>query len=312
MYCDRDAILNFFTRSANFLSVDRRLPLNMDETFFSGTKRFEVLRIPGASGPVSLPLVTEESKLPHLTGCITVSAAGKLFNLVIILPKLTHLKSLQEFVPTVSFASNVSGWMNRELFQVWTLDILGQISRHRETEVPEPLQDQWIVLIVDGHVSRWDFESNLLFHWAKVWMIILPGHATHVRQPVDIGVTSPIKTNFKQKLADLTTGDVLLDESRHDTRIPMATRKKITADRLRHILVSAFLHGVQSACTSVNMKSACEKSGLCPMCPTRPLISGFVIVVNEDTARMLVKSGIDRNELRSVANVNNGILSDED
>jgi hypothetical protein len=39
-------------------------------------KRFNILRIPGASGPVSLPLVIEESKVPHLTGCVTVRRLG--------------------------------------------------------------------------------------------------------------------------------------------------------------------------------------------------------------------------------------------
>jgi hypothetical protein len=286
----------------------------MDETSVSGAKRFKVLRMRGAKGQGTLPLMVEESKLPHLTGGITVSAAGKLFNPMIILPKLKHLKSLEEFVPTVSFASSVSGWMNRDLFQVWTLDILEQISRYRITELPESLQDQWIVLIIDGHVSRLDFESNLLFHSAKVCMIVLPGHTTHVLQPIDVGLTSPIKTNFKYKLADLTRGDIVLDESGHDMRLSPAMRKKMTADRLRYVLVSAFLHGVQSACTYVNIKSAWEKSGLSPICPARPLASGFVVPKqqNEDTDRLLAKSGIDRSEVHSVANVNHGILSDGD
>jgi hypothetical protein len=231
---------------------------------------------------------------------------------MIILPKLKHLKSSEDFVPAVSFASSTSGWMNRELFLVWTIDILAQISTYRETELPLELQDKWIVLIVDGHTSRADFESNLLFFSARVWIIILPGHTTHVLQPIDVGLTSPIKSHFLSKLADLTEGDVILDETGHDTRIP-SVLKKLTAERLRWILVAAFLHGVQSGCTWINIKAAWRKSGLCPVCPNEPLTSPFVIPqVASELGQQCRNRGLDPSEVHGVAQINNGVLSNEE
>ena len=53
----------------------------MDETSLSSKKRLKVI-----SQKNKLPLLIEQPKIPHITGVITVSASGKYFKPVIILP----------------------------------------------------------------------------------------------------------------------------------------------------------------------------------------------------------------------------------
>jgi hypothetical protein len=59
----------------------------------------------------------------------------------------------------------------------------------------------------------------LLFHEWKMLVIILPGHTTHVLQPMDVGLAGPIKCVFKQKL-DQITHPTTLDENGHVVPAP--------------------------------------------------------------------------------------------
>ena len=53
----------------------------MDESMLTARKRLKVL-----ANKSQLPLVLEQIKLPHMTGCVTVSASGYVFKPLIILP----------------------------------------------------------------------------------------------------------------------------------------------------------------------------------------------------------------------------------
>jgi hypothetical protein len=306
--CDGASILNFFNNVALLLNRDPRLILNMDETSVNAKKRFKVLTAPDP-GHVNhaLPITVQVSKFPHLTGCITVTAAGKLFDPLIILPNLKSLKSLKDFAHYASFATSVTGWMNTELFLVWTIDIIAQISWYRERELPAHLRDEWIIVILDGHVSRLNFEANLLLHEWKMLVIILPGHTTHVLQAIDVGLTGPLKSAFKQKLDEITH-PTILDADGHVVQAPLT---QVSADRGRWMLVKSFIHGSQASCTMANITSAFDRSGLCPFDVNKPFNTGYVT----DPAtlkRLLDKSSLDPGNVRAVASVNGGILSSDE
>jgi hypothetical protein len=184
--CTSGVVIEFFTDVEGILKdIDPRLLLNMDETSLSAAKKFKVLKVPLAGLHYSLPLIVQEGKLPHLTGCITVSAAGKLFQPLIIVPNLKQLKSLSEFTGQASFASSVSGWMNSELFLIWARDIVAQISWYRQQELPPELRQSWIVIVLDGHISRFNFEACRLLNWARLAVLLLPPHTTHVLQAIE-------------------------------------------------------------------------------------------------------------------------------
>jgi hypothetical protein len=277
----------------------------MDETSLSGAKKFKVLKVPLEGLHYSLPLIVQEGKLPHLTGCITVSAAGKLFKPMVILPNLKKLKGLSKFTDHASFASSSTGWMTTELFTIWARDIVAQISWYRQQDLPAELRQEWIVIVLDGHVSRFNFQACHLLNWARIGVLLLPPHSTHVTQPVDVGLTAPVKTAFKSKLTDSLRGSIVLDLSGHDARQPL---KKNCADELRCKLVAAFLHGIQAGCTVPNIRSAWEKSGLCPFCPERALNSQFV-VRTEVLQSLLAGNQTIHQNVHPLARLNHGDLS---
>jgi hypothetical protein len=274
--CHKDVIIEFFDGVAGLLAdIDPRLLLNMDETSLSAAKKFKVLKVQMDGLHCSLPLIVQEGKLPHLTGCITVSADGKLFKPLIILPNLKHLKGLSKFTGLASFASSVTGWMNSELFLIWARDIVAQISWYRQMELDEDIRSEWIIIVLDGHISRFNLEACCLLHWARIKLLLLPPHTTHVLQAVDVGITGPTKTAFKKKLTSSFKGKDhnILDLDGHILREPL---KKTCADDLRVKMVDSFIDALHTGANPGNIRAAFEKSGLYPFNLQRALTSQFV------------------------------------
>ena len=96
----------------------------------------------------------------HLTGVITVSASGKCFNPMLILPSKKIINGLEEF--DCFFTSSPSGWMTKRLLLIYTISIISQIQIYR-LFLPPYLSNQPILLIADSHSSRLSFYANLLF-----------------------------------------------------------------------------------------------------------------------------------------------------
>lgn len=80
-FCDFDTSVKYFTVYGQLFQRDCHLILNMDETSLSSKKRLKVI-----SKTHHLPLLVEQPKIPHITGCITVSASGHYFTPMIIVP----------------------------------------------------------------------------------------------------------------------------------------------------------------------------------------------------------------------------------
>lgn len=77
--CDFPTVYFYFEIHKSLFDRNPSLILNMDETMLSTRKRFKVLARKG-----KLPLIPENIKFPHLTGCVTISASGHLFKPFII------------------------------------------------------------------------------------------------------------------------------------------------------------------------------------------------------------------------------------
>lgn len=91
-FCDFKSITDFFIIYGQLFKRDKRLILNMDETSLSSRKRLKVI-----AKKNQLPLLTQSPKIPHLTGCITVSGGGQYFKPLIVLPNKKTLRYLKDF-----------------------------------------------------------------------------------------------------------------------------------------------------------------------------------------------------------------------
>ena len=267
LYCDVDAIVSWFTQFSCLFDRSPLLIFNMDETFVTAKRRLHCIV------PNNLqPLVTAMPVAPHMTGAVTINAVGQPVRPFIIVPKKKTLRSLEKFNDSAYFASSTSGWMTRTLFRYYAMIFISEISFLRP-RWPEELREESVLLLVDGHPSRWDFKSCLLFYLFNVDLATYPGHCSHLLQAFDVGIASVLKTALKQLLSLGTFDEFLTNHSIQS----LSTAQKRTLTQIRSSMIECFISACQKACCRSNCESAFAATGIYPYAPERVLESQYAI-----------------------------------
>jgi hypothetical protein len=224
-----------------------------------------------------------------------MNAKGKVFKPLIILPNKKKLKELSEFEDFTNFATSISGWVTKDLFTVWVLCFVAELSLYRLT-LPEEIREEPALLVVDGHSSRINFVAVYILLLFSVDLLILPPHHSHVLQPFDLSVGSPLKVAFIQELAKATLPQLeeLENQEPH-------LQQKMTRKELRRQFVSSFLDALSKSATMSNVRSGFEKAGFVPFNQERPLESQYIpeilqllkeqIIRNNSICSKLLNSG---------------------
>lgn len=260
--CDEVAIRDFFTKHKNLLDRDPKLIFNMDETMVSAKKKLKVLC------PQDLSALTESTpKCPHITACVTIGADGDVLKPMFILPNnKKNIKELGQFSGRAYFASSESGWINKYLFMYWGLLFLAEISKYR-LSLPDDLRNKRILLILDGHRSRANYFLANLFDSYGIDILILPGHTSHLLQPFDVSIASPLKSKYQERVAayDLKSA------------AESPTGRKKSLGELRIMMVRCFLDALSQSATLTNIQSGFKASGIFPLNPEVPLASKYAM-----------------------------------
>ena len=254
--CDTDSIKRFFEKHSHLLDRDYRLIFNMDETMVSGNKRFKVLVSKGR-----IPLSEAESVYPHITACVTISASGYVMKPLFILPNKATFKKLEEVENLGYFASSSSGWTNKNIFTYWGLIFLTEISRYR-LNLPPEIRNQSILLLLDGHKSRINFFIARLFDLNGIDILIFPGHTSHLLQPFDVAINSPLKEAYLRRL-------MMYKLDKGQTRM--------TINDIRIMMIRCFVDALSESATPGNISSAFEATGIVPLNMDRVLKSDYVM-----------------------------------
>lgn len=264
--CDAQKVFFYFLIHSFILQRHPCLIINMDETMLNAKRRLKVLAKKGR-----LPLIPEAVKVPHLTGCVAFTASGHLFDPLILLPNKKTLRTLEEFDGGAYFGSSSAGWMTKDLFTYFCIILICQISHYRLT-LPEKLQNERFLLIVDGHKSRENFNALCLLYLFGIDILLLPPHCSHLMQPFDVSLASPLKIYFKEELSN--------DECNlYFTKNGLV---KQSAQDLRKSLINAFLNGLRKSATKKNIESGFSQSGIFPLNPDIPLSSEFAMNSQSD------------------------------
>ena len=193
-------LINFYTTYADII---RRCPIEllfgMDETMINSKFKGKVL-IPDDNND---RIIRKMFKIPHITAVCCHTANGVKLPPMFILPDIQRLPNeLLEFDESgrAWFASSPSGWMCRDIFFLWTIHFINWLSLYRQT-LPATIRDQRALIILDGHSSRECPIALLLLRNAKVDVLVLPGHTTHVTQMFDVVLAAPLKTEYAKLLA---------------------------------------------------------------------------------------------------------------
>ena len=91
------------------------------------------------------------------------------------------------------FANSASGWTNNELGLAWLEQVFQRFTK-------EKARRQWRLLILDGHGSHVTTEFIDFCDANKILLAVFPPHATHTLQPLDVGLFSPLSSNYSREL----------------------------------------------------------------------------------------------------------------
>ena len=266
-------LVHFYTTFENTIrACPPQLLFGGDETMLSTTYRGKVLVSVGE--PHQL-LVKKAFKIPHITSMCVHTVTGVAVTPFLILPSLRNLPDeLKEFRDsgTAWFASSPSGWMTRDIFFIWTLHFINWLSVYRKT-LPSDIASARALLIMDGHSSRECPLALLLLRNAKVDVLILPGHTSHITQMFDVVLASPLKSKYTKLL------NTLLKEN----SIQPGDQSQI--GKARYLAVLAFITAWNSICTPYNCKKASEKCGFFPFNAEAISRSPYVVEFTDEQER---------------------------
>lgn len=85
-----------------------------------------------------------------------------------------------------------SGWMNGETFLKYIAEDFTRWIRSQKVELP-------VIVFIDGHSSHLTLPLCEFCHQNGIILIALLPNATHIYQPMDIGVIFPLKAIWKRK-----------------------------------------------------------------------------------------------------------------
>ncbi|EAQ92239.1 hypothetical protein CHGG_00474 [Chaetomium globosum CBS 148.51] len=129
------------------------------------------------------------------------------------------------------------------------------------------------LLIVDGHGSHetddfmWTCFSN------NIYLLFLPGHASHVLQPLNLSVFSLLKTTYRRGINDLT---VMTDCA------PIGKR----------LFLRRYAQAKNDAIKERNIRSGWKASGLWPVNLDKPLMSRLLLNPTSQSVSQPVKSNV--------------------
>ena len=268
--CSRTRLVNFYLKYREYIvRTPKCLLFGADKTMMNTTYRGKIL-LPDDEEPHSI--LMNEFKIPHITALCVHNAVGVHPPPFIVLPGLQHLpEELREFVEDgrAWFASSQSGWMTRDLFFLFTIHFINWLSQYRTT-LQANIRHQRALLVLDGHTSRENPLALLLLRNAKVDVLTIPGHSSHVTQMFDVVLASPLKSMYTKTLNKLL-------KSKNVERGATSFIAKA-----RYLAVSAFISAWDSVCNLYNCTKAAEKCGYFPFNEEAIASSVFVEIFSEE------------------------------
>jgi hypothetical protein len=189
---------------------------------------------------------------------------------MIILHNKKKLGQFSRFENFANFTSSESGWITKNLFLVWTIYFVAELSYYR-LRLPINLQNQRALLVLDGHNSRENPAALLILDAFLVDVLTLPGHHSHILQPFDLSIGSPLKINLAKELASGLFPVV----SEEILPFPLLTRR-MTRTNLQNLFMKSLRSALHHACTAQNIVSGFETAGFTPVNSGIPLGSKYI------------------------------------
>jgi 4-hydroxybenzoate polyprenyltransferase len=170
----------------------------------------------------------------------TISADGRRLTPTAVFKGLTlQGQYFPSRMPDWKFTCSKRGWSNEEILLRWLFEVFLE-----ETQVTDP--SYWRLLVIDRHKTHISPIFMKKAYMNKVWLSWLPSHTSHATQPLDVGLFSPLKRNYREKTAGMQTYEA-------------------TSNRQKHIFIQAYKLASKKAFSPENIRNAFRASGIYPV-----------------------------------------------
>lgn len=176
----------------NILDDPRRV-FNCDETaFYLSPKEKQCLARKG-SKKVYNRVANDEKEC--LTVLLTINADGDVPPPLILFPYKRYVPAhIASQVPKQwGLGFSESGWMTSETFYEYVTNVFFQWVKKQNIPLP-------IILFVDGHSSHINLSITEFCKENGIILTALYPNATHIIQPLDVGVFSPLKNSWRKNV----------------------------------------------------------------------------------------------------------------
>jgi len=128
----------------------------------------------------------------NLTVLLNINAAGDLAPPLVVFSMKRMSKLVAERAPKDwCLGKSDNGWMTRELFYEYMVNTFHPWLT--EKEIPRP-----VIVFFDGHVSHLTYHLSQFCKDNQIELVILYPNATHLIQPLDVGIFKPLKSEWKK------------------------------------------------------------------------------------------------------------------
>jgi hypothetical protein len=198
----------------------------------------------------------------HKTVVLWISAVGHSFPPAVIFPLVT----LPHLCPEVQSFFNIlgtgNGWITGPTLK--TLIEEGFIKHLKKYRAEQACHDEWALLILDNHSSRFALWNAEQFAEHKLILLFIPPHSSALLQPLDLGPNLALKHVYSKRYKHHPEDDTL-----------QCRNRKMEAIRM----------GVSHATTIYTIVTGWERTGLWPVNPEVPLRSTMVEVQHTPVVR---------------------------
>ena len=170
----------------------------------------------------------------------------------------------QQWFPTTlnifkqwQFTATKNGWTSDDTALKWLIKVFIP-----STAVQDPKEPR--LLILDGHGSHETLEFMYKCFEHNIYLLFLPPHTSHVLQPLDLSVFSPLKSAYRKELSNLS----LLTDS--------------TPVGKRNFLI-CYQKAREESLIPRNIRAGWQASGLWPTNIAKPLMSRLLLENSNNT-----------------------------
>lgn len=152
------------------------------------------------------------------------------------------------------FTASENGWTSNPCATEWLLKVFIPCTQHLADSL-----NSGRILVLDGHGSHCTLDFLFECFKARIYLLFLPAHSSHITQPLDLSVFSPLKQGYRRNLRQLE-GYTLAN--------PIG----------KELFLTIYARARDQALTSANIKSGWRASGLCPLNVNKALSNPMVLV----------------------------------